>query len=600
MSKRSVTLPLYLIGMMMVIIFLAEATIMLGFFLLGESQSFFSGVADAAILSLLIAFPMYWLIFRPMTQQQQRLYQNQHWLRSITDNLPDALIEIDRQGIITGFNPTAEVMFGYTAAEAIGRSVNMLMPDSEERDHDAFVQLYLETGDSHVPNSVREIAAKRRNGTTFPIAIQVREIRHDGKISFIGLIRDLTQQKQDLQRRTQMQERIERTQRLESLGVLAGGIAHDFNNILAAIMGNTELLEMKVGKEHPEYQECLGNIESGCGRAAELCRQMLAYAGRGQYQLEYIDLNVLLHDMEPLIRVSVPATIRVDKYRAESLPTIRADKSQMEQVILNLITNSAEAIGDKEGGRIVITTRLIHASPADLKGLEHDEELKPGPYVLLQIRDNDSGISPENMERLFEPFFTTKFTGRGLGMSAVLGIINAHEGGIGVESHPGSGTTVRVLLPVQQKQNEQLQQIARSEPFDIAWTGSGTVLVVDDESQLREMVCKMLMHLGFETIEAKNGEQGLEMAARHREEIAAIVLDLTMPVMGGEQAFLHLRSRYPELPVLIASGYGEEKLRELFGDNGPEGFVSKPFRYGDLRRMLYRIARVPPGAESST
>jgi len=204
MRKGKVILPLQLIGMMMLIIFLAESAIMLGFFLLGESQSVISGVIDASLLSLLIVFPMYGLIFRPMQRQQQRLHQSQLWLRAITENLPEALVELDADGNITAFNPAAEIMFGYTAAEMIGKSVNRLMPEGSEGDHDAFVHLYMQTGESHVPGSVREIRARRRNGDHFPIEIQVREILHGGEIHFIGLIRDMTQHKQDLKRREQM------------------------------------------------------------------------------------------------------------------------------------------------------------------------------------------------------------------------------------------------------------------------------------------------------------------------------------------------------------------------------------------------------------
>jgi len=596
MVKNAITSPLWLIGTMMLVIFVAEAVVMLGFFMAGESQSLISGFLDATILSLVISLPMYLLIFRPMSQQHRRLQRSQRWLQTITDNLPEALIEIDSKGIINAFNPTAETMFGYTSFEMIGKSINQLMPGEGGEDHDAFVNLYLETGVSHVPNTSREIKARRRDGRIFPAEILVREIQHESKLYFIGIIRDLTHHKHEQHQHLQMMERLERTQRLESLGVLAGGIAHDFNNILAAIQGNAELLQMQVGERQPETDKSLTNIQASCGQAAELCRQMLAYAGRGQYQPEYIDMNELIHSMDALIRVTVPRTITVEKHLADGLPTIYADRAQAEQVMLNLLSNSAEAIGDKEEGKIVVTTKLHYATAADLAQLEQGVDLQPGPYVVVKVRDNDSGIMPENMAHLFEPFFTTKFTGRGLGMSAVLGILRAHHGGIGVESQPGKGTTVSIFLPIRQKKKSERDVAAVMEPFSIDWTGSGTVLVVDDESQFRDMVCKMLRHLGFDTIEAKNGEQGLEMAARHRERIAVVLLDLTMPVMGGEKAFLHLRSLYPELPVLIASGYGEERLREMFGEDGPEGFVSKPFRFGDLRRAMYKVVRVPPQA----
>jgi len=598
MRQKEVVAPFRLIATMMAVIFIAETLVMLLFFLAGESESIVSGFIDATLLSILISFPMYYLIFRPMSLQYQNLQRSQHWLQTITQNVPDALITIDSDDRVLSFNPAAEKMFGYSGAEIIGASIELLMEEEIARLHKEYLRHYLETGEARVLGLVREVIAKRRNGELFPIEIQVREVEVDGQICFVGMLRDITQRKLDQHRREQMHERIERAQRLESLGVLAGGIAHDFNNILAAIMGNAELLGLSLHEGGKHTEECLDNIGKGCSHAADLCRQMLAYAGRGQYLLEDIDVSGLLQDMGKLIRVSVPRPIEVVKHLQGQLPPIHADRSQVEQVILNLLINAAEAIGDKSDGRIVLRTRLVQLTEDQAAAVEHGEGMQAGPYVEIQVKDNGCGILPDDLPRLFEPFFSTKFTGRGLGMSAILGILCSHRGGIRIDTIPGQGTTMSVLLPT----TENLP--ATAEPANKAvggtgqWRGVGTVLVVDDEHSLCVMASRMLEHMGFATLSAENGEVALAMAEKHRDTISIILLDLTMPVMGGEQAFLRLRELFPELPVLIASGYGRGTMEALFGLNGPEGFVLKPYRFEELQQAMKAAARVPPGLES--
>jgi len=593
MKQKEFAEPLRLIATMMGVIFLAETLVMLLFYLAGESSSITSGLIDAGLLSILIALPMYFLIFRPMSIQHQSLQRSQHWLQTITENLPEALITIDSDSQVLSFNPAAEKMFGYRAGDIIGRSVELLMEEEIARLHRMYIRHYLETGEARVLGLTREVVAKRRGGELFPVEIQVREVNVDGRVCFVGMLRDITQRKLDQQRREQMHERIERAQRLESLGVLAGGIAHDFNNILAAIMGNAELLGLNLRESGKDAEECLDNIGKGCTHAADLCRQMLAYAGRGQYLLEDINVSTLVREMEKLIRVSIPRQIEMVEHLQSQLPPVHADKSQVEQVMLNLLINAAEAIGDKPGGRIELRTQLVELTAEQAEVVEHGEGMQAGPYVEIMVRDNGCGIQLEDLPRLFEPFFTTKFTGRGLGMSAILGILRSHRGGICIDTEPGQGTTMRVLLPTTENKPGKGNH---AEPVDTVgnWRGAGTVLVVDDEQALRAMASRMLQHMGFRTLVAENGEEALEMVGEQRDSIAAILLDLTMPVMGGEQTFLRLRQQFPELPVLIASGYGQATLEALFGEQHPEGFVPKPYRFNDLQRAMREAVRVPP------
>ncbi|MDX8407117.1 MAG: PAS domain S-box protein, partial [Mariprofundaceae bacterium] len=448
MLKTGLHSPLRLIITMMVMIFLAESFVMLLFIAAGYEITVREGLLDATLLSLLIAPGMYFVLFRPMREQQSQILRSQRWLKDITDHLPEALVSIDENGIVKSFNPAAEAMFDIPAQDVIGHSVNMLMSDEDAREHDRHIRRYMETGKSDVLGYIRELEARRSNGEMFPIELQVRELKSNHHTYFIGMIRDISDRRSEELRQERIKERIERAQRLESLGVLAGGIAHDFNNILSSMLGNAELLRIDLGALDGDAESCMQNIETGCNHAADLCRQMLAYAGKGRYVIESVNLSDLVLGMEKLVKVSVPKSIVVHKELTDNLPLIHADIAQMEQVVLNLLTNAAEAIGDANG-EIHLSTGVQTLADKDLHAFEGAESMQPGDFVYLQVQDSGCGIRPEDMAHLFEPFFTTKFTGRGLGMSAILGILRSHGGGIHIDSVPDEGTTIRVLMPAQ-------------------------------------------------------------------------------------------------------------------------------------------------------
>ncbi len=579
--------PARVILSVMAMIFVAEAFVMLMFTLAGIDITLLEGLLDALALSLLIAPGMYWMLFRPMVAQQQEIARSRQWLKDITDHLPEALISIDRNGIICSFNPAAEAMFGYAAGEIIGQSVNLLMSEEDAREHDAHIRRYLETGESHVLGRIREVEARRRTGEMFPAEIQVRELRSNDETYFIGMLRDISERRREEIRQQRIKERIERAQRLESLGVLAGGIAHDFNNILSSMLGNTELLRLDLGELDSEADECLRNIETGCNHAADLCRQMLAYAGKGRYVVQSVNLTRLVQEMEKLIRVSVPRSVNVVCDLSEDIPEIQADVAQMEQVVLNLLTNAAEAIGEAKG-EIRLTTGVQQLEEADLREFEHDAGMKPGRFVFLEVEDNGCGIRPEDMAHLFEPFFTTKFTGRGLGMSAILGILNAHGGGIRIDSQVGEGTRIRVVLPVADVgEAEARPEQNRGAPAD--WQGRGRVLIVDDEQSIRCMACKMLSRMGFDAQVADGGEQALAYLKDQGRSVSLVLLDLTMPGMSGLEVLKAIRRDWPGIRVILSTGYGEKVLEDRFADCRPDGFVPKPFRYQQLLDTIYGL-----------
>jgi PAS domain S-box-containing protein len=379
-----------------------------------------------------------------------------------------------------------------------------------------------------------------------------------------------------------LEKQLLHTQKLESLGVLAGGIAHDFNNILLAIIGNADLALMKISPESPATDN-LRKIEQAASRAADLSKQMLAYSGRGKFVIEHTDLNRVLEEMLHMLEVSISKKIALRLNLTRPLPFIEADITQMHQVIMNLIINASEAIGD-DGGVITITTSCADCNTDYLSNIAPSEQLPEGKYVILEVVDTGCGMDQNTMAKIFDPFFTTKFTGRGLGMAAVHGIIRGHKGAISVYSEPGKGSIFKILLPASISKKSTQPVIAN----ESAWHGSGTVMLVDDEEDVRNVGCEMLEALGFETVTASDGIDAIEILKRN-QSIKIVILDLTMPRMDGEQTFNALRKLNPGIRVIMSSGYNEQEVTQKFVGKRLAGFIQKPYRMSVLRDVLSSI-----------
>ena len=394
--------------------------------------------------------------------------------------------------------------------------------------------------------------------------------------------RDITERTRAEQARLHLEKQLLHAQKLESLGVLAGGIAHDFNNILMAIIGNADLALMRVNRESPAVEN-LHRIEQAAARAADLAKQMLAYSGKGKFVVETIDLNRLLEEMLHMLEVSISkkAVLRLNLH--SPLPVVEADATQMRQIVMNLVINASEAIGDKSGV-IAITTGCMDCDHRYLKDVWLDENITEGLYVYLEIADSGCGMDQETLSKIFDPFFTTKFTGRGLGMAAVLGIIRGHKGAIKVYSEVGRGSTFKVLLPASGKPPE----LFNGEPGTHAWQGSGTVLLVDDEETVRAIGSEMLKELGFTTITACDGREALAIF-KQTPDISCVILDLTMPHMDGEQCFRELRLLNPDVKVIMSSGYNEQEVTQKFVGKGLAGFVQKPYKLSVLQAAIRNI-----------
>jgi len=429
---------------------------------------------------------------------------------------------------------------------------------------------------------------RRMDGTDFPTVVHLTRIDIGGRMVIHAIVTDMSERVQAEAERERMQRQLEHTQRLESLGVLAGGIAHDFNNLLTAILGNASLARMKVNDE--AVTRHLLHIEDSSQRAAELCQQMLAYSGKARFEIKPINFSQMIQNISELLQVSISKNVELRLQLEEELPEVEADAAQWQQVVMNLIINASDAIGD-EHGMISLHTGVMQADAAYLQGGHVADGVQPGTFVFLEVEDTGCGMDKETQEKLFDPFFTTKFTGRGLGMSAVLGIVYGHHGAISVYSEFGKGTRFRVLLPML---DVSVSDQAGERPEDNVddWRSSGTVLVVDDEETIREIAVTILTDVGFNTLTAADGEEAVEAYRRHQREIVAVLLDMTMPNMDGKACMEELRQINQDVVVLLSSGYSEYDVAGRFADQNLSGFIQKPYTQTALRAKMRQVLSV--------
>ncbi|PCJ52187.1 MAG: hypothetical protein COA70_12700 [Planctomycetota bacterium] len=402
---------------------------------------------------------------------------------------------------------------------------------------------------------------------------------------------DISERVKAEEERVVLERQMLHAQKLESLGVLAGGIAHDFNNILMSILGNADLARHGLANGNAIHQN-IAAIEVAAHRAAELSGQMLAYSGKGKFLIESIDIGQLLTETAHLLDVVLSKNTAIKLEVADSLPQFAGDPTQLRQVIMNLITNAAEAIG-QGSGTVTLTAGWMECDEAYLKqGLEilsTSSDLPPGAYVYCEVTDTGCGMDADTLAKVFDPFFTTKFTGRGLGMAAVLGIVRGHKGTIKATSEVNKGTSFRVLFPVDFKIPETILATSTGASASEDWRGSGTVLIADDEELVRNVGKEMLSHLGFQPLEASDGERAIQVFREHADEITCVLLDLTMPNLDGEQTLSELRKIRPDVKVILTSGYSKDDLSQRFAGLGLTGFLQKPFSLEALSHALAPI-----------
>lgn len=406
-----------------------------------------------------------------------------------------------------------------------------------------------------------------------------------GRYSVVGVFIDITDRLKANEEREILRARIEDAERLESLGVLAGGIAHDFNNILMALLGNAELLLMTLAPEDPARKR-VEDIKAAAGRAGELTRQMLSYSGKGRFVISRVDLSAATEETLRLLAGTLGENVQLVRDLAPSLPPVEADLREIQQVITNLVTNAAEAIGDAEG-TISIATGVLHCGDEYLADSRIPQKAPAGLYAYIQVTDTGAGMDSETLDRIFEPFFSTRFTGRGLGLSAVLGTVRGHGGAIIVDAELGVGSRFRVLMPVAAELSYEKALPARVSKTE--WKRQGMLLLVDDEEAVLEVGADALKVAGFDVLTADGGERAVDLLKLHPDEIDAVILDLTMPGKDGHETFHELRAVQPDLSVIIVSGYSQSDVANRFRDDDIVAIIQKPYNYDDLIEQLHCV-----------
>jgi PAS domain S-box-containing protein len=508
------------------------------------------------------------------------------------ENLPLAIIEWTPELRVERWSSRASEMFGWTAEEVMGRHFSQwpfVHPDDVQV-VECVVSRLLSGEESRNISRNRNLT---KSGGTVHCVWHNSVLRGiDGEIvSILSFVQDATDQaraEESAQRanseRRALENKLQEGQKLESLGLLAGGIAHDFNNLLTSVLGNASLAAMEV-TPGSSVAKCLEQIELSAMRAAELCQQMLAYAGKGHFIVRRVDLNQLITETTSLIHASISKTASLGLNLAPMLPAVLADEAQIRQVIMNLVINASEALGER-GGTIRVSTGVMKVSRNWLQRAHLAPELPEGEYVYVEVADTGSGMTPDVKSRVFDPFFTTKFTGRGLGLAAVLGIVRGHGGAIQVDSELNRGTTIRVIFPTVVEASETS---SRGVTSATPWRGSGTVLVIDDEETVRRVTSRMLKAMGFDVELAVDGADGLHQFQAIGSKVRLVLLDLTMPRLGGEGAFQEIHRMNPEMPVILMSGFNEQEVASHFNSRGLAGFLQKPFSLGALEKKLREV-----------
>ena len=528
---------------------------------------------------------------RALTEHEKlldSLRESEGHMRAVLESTDDGILAVDRGGRVmwmnTRFAELWRIPEGLRQAGEDRRLLAYVLDQLAEPDvfMERVAQLYASDD-----TSLDELLFK--DGRVFTrYSCPLR--RDQAVVGRLWSFRDITARTRAEAERLKLEQQFQQTQKLESLGVLAGGIAHDFNNILMAMMGHAELALMEISPMSAARND-ITEIITASRRAAELCRQMLAYSGKASLSRERVDLGELIEEMAHLLKTSISKKALMKLNLARGLPPILADPSQLRQVVMNLIINASEAIGDATGV-IGVSVGAARCDGAYLNQTELRDDLAPGLYVSLEVTDTGCGMDAETQARIFDPFFTTKFAGRGLGMAAVLGIVRAHKGALKVYSEPCRGTTVKFLFPAMEAGGEEHAPDEAKSAGD--WRGSGTVLLADDEETLRALGAQMMEMMGFTVLTAANGVEAVDIYRERGKEIGIVLLDLTMPRMDGMQALDELRRINPSVRVVLASGYSCEELAARFADRGLAGVLQKPYTLGKLRELL---AGLLPGRE---
>ena len=487
--------------------------------------------------------------------------------RAILNAIPDIMFLFSRSGVYLDYYAGLPELLFLPPENFINKDINETLPEKIAQAAKEAIVNALETG------KVQKIeySINIKNKTQF---FESRIVACDNDRA-MAIVRDITERKK-------LESQLQQAQKLESLGVLAGGIAHDFNNILTSIVGYADILlsELPHGNTEREFAQ---QIITSAKRASDLTKQMLAYSGKGKFFVQPLDISRVVEDISQLIGISISKKCKLKFNFAKNLPLIEGDMTQIRQVIMNILINASEAIGDRTG-KITVTTKAFECDRDYLSTCYLNEELPEGLYVSLEVEDTGSGIPEKIKRKIFDPFFSTKFTGRGLGLAAVMGIVRSHKGAIRIYTEDNKGTNFKVIFPASKLKKDEVFQ----KKIDYKQkTFSGTLLLVDDEETVLKVAKTMLSRLGFTVITAPDGKKAIDIFLKKKDQINAVLLDMTMPVMDGKETFFKLKKIRKNIPVILSSGYNKKDTVKKFGFGEVlAGFIQKPYRLQELIKTL--------------
>ncbi len=512
---------------------------------------------------------------RLLEQKNTSLLLSEERFRGLVNSMTNiGVLAVDSQGVVTFWNNTCEKLYGYESSEAYGTKLSeLIVPEHLHEWISSFIR-------TRKIDKEFDVNLRAKNGSLKSVLLSLVPFKEDE--TFIIQV-DLTSQRFAENQRTLIEAQMRRTQKLEALGTLAGGIAHDFNNLLQGILGNAAMLCNTLNKDSSQLIKA-ERIQSAAERSADLCTQMLDYAGVKPVRHQLMDINHVIRDISVLMETSLPKDVELVMDLSNRVPPVIGDHSQMRQVVMNLVLNGAESI--EGSGHVSISTDFVYRKREQFRDNLLEESPDDGDFLLLKVRDTGAGIDAETLTRIFDPFYSTKQTGRGLGLAAVLGIIRGHSGAIMVHSKPDIGSEFCVYLHAARE--DELVETVNNPPEAIEDHTGKRILVVDDEEIVRETIHAILSSMGFEVVAVPGGAEALSMLEEGKIP-DLMMLDLTMPGLSGAEVFRKLRGMEMDFPVLVVSGYSKDKLSSLFPGDGPNGFLQKPFSPEALIRVLNEI-----------
>ena len=506
-------------------------------------------------------------------------------LERAVEQSEDGIAVTDLSGSTKFINEAWARMHGHDVYEVLGYEIG-LFHTAEQMQEEVFP---LMTWVRQHGSFQGEVGHRRKDGSTFPAWMSITRLRsEDGEaMGMVAIARDITAQRQAAEDRLKLEKEAQQAEKLESLAILAAGIAHDFNNLLTSVLGHASLLARHLSPASTDYGRAR-QIEAAADRAAKLSDQLLSYAGEDQMAPQVQSLNDAIDSLREALLQLMPEGATLQFQLKRDLPLAKIDRDQIHNILLHLVRNGVDALEGQEGV-VTVRTSQVDASSTYFEGAFGDAGRAAGPYVFFEVSDSGRGIDAATQAHIFDPFFTTKSDGRGLGLAATLGIVRAHEGAIKVYSQPSRGTTFEVLFPVTDEAESGVVDIREVR----SWQGGGTILVADDEDLVREVAKDILEAQGFEVLTAEDGRQAVRLFRKRRFDIRAVLLDLTMPQMDGEQALRAMHLAQPDAKILMMSGYNRQQIRRRLEGEKIAGFLHKPFRPEDLLGLLREVLDPP-------